>query len=101
MSEAELNVGMEPDSTIPRFHGDPAAAAALARRRAQSAWMWSWLCTLFAVGAWAGFGIFVNMGGPAWADDVAVGVSLLFAVGFTIAACVLFYRVYSQGRMAI
>ena len=101
MTEAELNIGTELDSTIPRFHGDPVAAAALARRRAQSAWMWSWLCTLFAVGAWIGFGVFVNRGGPAWADDVAVGVSLLFAIGFTIAASIFFYRVYSQRRTAI
>jgi hypothetical protein len=101
MSEADFHPAAEPESSVPSFSGDPVAAAALARERAQAAWKWGWLCALVAIGSWVSFGILLSLAGrAAGANDWTSGISLLFAVGSSIAACVCFYRVYSQRRAA-
>jgi hypothetical protein len=101
MSEAESHPVAEPASKVPSVTGDPVAAAALARERAQTAWKWGWLCTLVAIASWVGFGVLVSLAGrAAGANDLTSGISLLVAVGSSIAACICFYRVYSQRRAA-
>lgn len=101
MSETELEFTPEPDPIVARFTGDPRAAAALARRRSQSAWTWSWLCTLFAIGGWAVFGGLVSLAGAAaGVRDWTLVISLVAAVACSIVAGIFFSRVYSQRRVA-
>jgi hypothetical protein len=99
MSETDLQMETAPDPAMPRFRGDPVAAAALARRRVGTAWKWFWLVLFLALVAWS-IVVAIATAGGGKATEAAIIIGVMVAIATSALISIPLYFVSSQKRTA-
>jgi hypothetical protein len=101
MPEAEFNMASEGAAEVtPRFPGDPATAAAIARRCAQEAWKWAWLAMLCGLLTLTAFALAFSAGLFRQRDSWVAGIAVLGSVLPIGVGIYFFCRVYTSRKLA-